>query len=98
MPFIRSIHIFLAVLALALTGSPALAQSKSLRDQLVGSWNFVVAEVVAPDGKKSFPFGETPKGLLVFTPDGHFSQIHIASAPAIFSRGQVMGQRRYFCA
>ena len=43
MTFIRGIHIILAVLALALTGSPALAQGKSLRDQLVGSWNFVVA-------------------------------------------------------
>ena len=42
----------LAVLALALTGSQAGAQQKSLRDQMVGTWNFVVAEVVAPDGNK----------------------------------------------
>ena len=68
-----------ALLVLALVTMPASAQQKSLRDQLVGSWNFVVAEVVAPEGKKSFPFGETPKGILVFTADGQFAQIHVAS-------------------
>ena len=62
-------------LALALAGGTAAAQQQSLRDQLVGTWQFVVAEVTAPDGKKWFPFGETPKGILVFTPDGHFTQI-----------------------
>jgi len=90
--YIRSIHIFLAVLALALTGSPALAQSKSLRDQLIGSWNFVVAEVVAPDGKKSFPFGETPKGIIIFTAGGQFAQIHVASdVPKIASNNRLTG-------
>jgi lipocalin-like protein len=52
-----------AVLVLALAGGEAAAQqAKGLRDQLVGTWQFVVAEVTAPDGKKSFPFGESPKG------------------------------------
>ena len=82
----------LAVLALALTGSHAGAQQKSLRDQMVGTWNFVVAEVVAPDGKKSFPFGETPKGVLIFTVDGHFAQIHVASdVPKIASGNRLTG-------
>ena len=49
-----------SLFALILVASPAAAQQKSLRDQIVGTWNFVVAEVVAPDGKKSLPFGETP--------------------------------------
>ena len=39
----------------------------------------MVAEITGADGKKSFPFGETPKGVLVFTPEGRFAQIHIAS-------------------
>ena len=82
----------LAVLALALTGSQAGAQQKSLRDRMVGTWNFVVAEVVAPDGKKSFPFGETPKGVLIFTVDGHFAQIHVASdVPKIASGNRLTG-------
>ena len=41
-----------ALLVLALVTVPASAEQKSLRDQLVESWNFVVAEVVAPE--KSF--------------------------------------------
>jgi hypothetical protein len=82
----------LAVLAAALATSQAGAQQKSLRDQIVGAWNFVVAEVVAPDGKKSFPFGETPKGILIFTADGHFAQIHVASdVPKIASNNRLTG-------
>jgi hypothetical protein len=82
----------MAVLALALASGQAGAQQKSLRDQIVGTWNFVVAEVIAPDGKKSFPFGETPKGVMIFTADGHFAQIHVASdVPKIASGNRLTG-------
>jgi len=68
-----------ALLALALSAGTAAAQpATSLKDRIVGSWDFVVAEVAAPDGKKSFPFGETPRGILIFTADGRFAQIHVA--------------------
>ena len=87
-----------AVLAFALSPGNAAAQ-QSLRDQLVGTWTFVVAEIAAPDGAKSFPFGETPKGLLVFTPDGHFSQIHIASdVPKIASNNRLNGTAEEYAA
>ena len=82
----------LAVLAAALATGQASAQQKSLHDQIVGTWNFVVAEVVAPDGKKSFPFGETPKGILIFTAGGQFAQIHVASdVPKIASNNRLTG-------
>jgi Lipocalin-like domain len=81
-----------AALALVLSASQTNAQQKSLRDQMVGSWNFVVAEVVAPDGKKSFPFGETPKGILIFTAGGQFAQIHVAGdLPKIASNNRLTG-------
>ena len=68
-----------ALLALVLSARAAVAQgANSLKDQIVGTWNFVIAEATAPDGKKSFPFGETPKGILIFTADGRFAQIHVA--------------------
>jgi len=68
-----------ALLALALSAGTAAAQpAASLKDRIVGSWDFVVAEVAAPDGKKSFPFVETPRGILIFTADGRFAQIHVA--------------------
>lgn len=80
-----------ALLALVLSGSAA-AQGKSLKEQIVGTWEFIVAEVTAPDGRKSYPFGETPKGLLVFTPDGRFAQIHVASdVPKIASNNRLTG-------
>jgi hypothetical protein len=82
-----------AMLVLALSvGTAAAEPAKSLRDQIVGTWNFVVAEITAPDGKKSFPFGETPKGILIFTADGRFAQIHVASdVPRIASNNRLTG-------
>jgi hypothetical protein len=68
------------------------AQQKSLRDQIVGTWNLWFAEVVASDGKKSMPFGETPKGILIFTAGGQFAQIHVASdVPKITSNNRLTG-------
>src|ERR1700694_2271330 len=81
------------LLALAFSAGAAAAQpANSLKDQIVGSWNFVVAEVTASDGKKSFPFGETPKGILIFTSDGRFAQIHVAGdVPKIASNNRMTG-------
>ena len=82
-----------ALLALVLSAGGAAAQpANSLKAHIVGTWNFVVAEVTAPDGKKSFPFGETPKGILIFTADGRFAQIHVAAdAPKIASNNRMTG-------
>ena len=89
----------MAVLAATLAASQAFAQQKSLRDQIVGTWNFVVAEVVAPDGKKSFPFGETPKGILIFTAGGQFAQVHVASdVPKIASNNRLTGTPEEYAA
>ncbi|MBA2400429.1 MAG: lipocalin-like domain-containing protein [Bradyrhizobium sp.] len=81
------------MLALTLSADAACAQpANSLKDQIVGTWNFVVAEVTAPDGKKSFPFGETPKGILIFAADGRFAQIHVAGdVPKIASNNRLTG-------
>jgi Lipocalin-like domain len=88
---VKSRTVAAALLALALSAGAAAAQgAKSFKDQIVGSWDFVVAEVTAPDGKKSFPFGETPKGILILTADGHFAQIHVASdVPKIASNNRL---------
>ena len=86
-------------LAVVLLAGSAQAQTKTLREQIVGTWIFGVAEVVAPDGKKSFPFGETPKGMLVFTPDGHFTQIHVAGdVPKIASNNRLTGTPEEYAA
>jgi len=89
----RTIRIAAVVIAAALGVSAASAQpAKSLREQLVGTWNFVIAEITTADGKKSFPFGERPKGQLIFTSDGHFSQVHVSSGlPRIASNNRLAG-------
>ena len=76
-----------------------MQSAKSLKEQIVGTWNFVVAEATAPDGKKSFPFGETPKGILIFTADGRFAQIHVAGdVPKIASNNRLTGTPEEYAA
>jgi hypothetical protein len=96
----RSRTIAAAMLALALSAGAAAAQpAKGLKDQIVGTWNFVVAEVTAPDGRKSVPFGETPKGILIFTADGRFAQIHVAGdVPKIASNNRLTGTSEEYAA
>src|SRR5712691_9321846 len=84
----KIIQIGFAALALALADAAA---AQSLRTQLVGTWDFVVAEVKAPDGKKSYPFGNSPKGLLIFTSDGRFAQVHVGDVPRIASNNRLTG-------
>jgi hypothetical protein len=94
--------VFAAFAMLLLWTDVASAQTgknASLREQIVGAWNFVVAEVTAPDGKKSFPFGEKPKGILIFTPDGHFVQYHAASdLPKLASNNRLTGTAEEYAA
>jgi Lipocalin-like domain len=75
----KLITIAASALALVTFCGETAAQSKSTKERLLGTWHFVVAEVTAPDGQKSFPFGPKPRGILIFTPEGDFAQIHIAS-------------------
>ena len=70
---------FVLAVTLAASGGAAQAQPKSLKERLVGTWHFVIAEVTAPDGRKSFPFGPKPRGMVILTPGGDFKQTHIAA-------------------
>jgi len=59
-------------LGLALSGV-AFAQQKSAKEQIVGAWTLVSVTSEMDDGKKGEPFGPSPKGMIVFSSDGHFS-------------------------
>ena len=89
----KVVRILAATFALGLVASAAVAQpAKTLRDQLVGTWSFVIAEITTADGKKTLPFGDKPKGMLIFTADGHFSQVHVAGdLPKIASNNRLAG-------
>jgi Lipocalin-like domain len=86
-------RMLVALFAATLWTTAALAQpAKTMREQLVGTWNLVIAEITAADGKKTLPFGPSPKGQIIFTADGHFSQVHISSGlPKIASNNRLAG-------
>jgi hypothetical protein len=58
--------------AVSLSSSASLAQQKSLKDQLVGTWTLVSSDQVRPDGGKLKQFGVNPKGINVFDANGRF--------------------------
>ena len=78
----------LLCLAVSLSASNSLAQQKSLKEQLVGTWILVSSDQVLPDGRKLKQFGANPKGINVFDADGRFF-LMVASADnlQIASRG-----------
>jgi hypothetical protein len=87
----KAMTMLVTVLGLALgVGAAAGQPTKLLRDQLVGTWSFVIAEITAADGKKSLPFGDKPKGMIIFTADDHFSQV-TGGLPKIASNNRLAG-------
>jgi hypothetical protein len=86
-------RLFAVLLAVLFGVSAASAQpAKSMREQLVGTWDFVIAEITAANGTKTLPFGDKPKGQIIFTADGHFSQVHVSSGlPRIASNNRLAG-------
>jgi hypothetical protein len=69
----------LLCLAVGLSASNSLAQQKSLKEQLLGTWTLVSSDQVRPDGSKLKQFGANPKGINVFEANGRFF-IMVASA------------------
>jgi hypothetical protein len=59
-------------LGLALSGA-AFAQHKPAKDQIVGAWTLVSVASEMDEGKTAEPFGASPKGVIIFANDGHFS-------------------------
>jgi hypothetical protein len=64
--------IALLCLAVGLSASDSLAQQKSLKEQLVGTWTLVSSNQVRPDGSTLKQFGANPKGINVFDTNGRF--------------------------
>jgi hypothetical protein len=64
---------------LALLSSSALAQQKTLKEQVTGAWTIVSNNSVAPDGTKHQTFGASPKGMLMIDASGQYSQIIVRS-------------------
>jgi hypothetical protein len=65
----------IAALALALPLGSAFAQTKPLKDQLVGTWNLVSFESTSNDGSKKPVFGAQPLGILMLDTNGHYAMV-----------------------
>ena len=75
---------------LAFSGSPAVGQPKSLKDDLVGSWKFVSSTSKRDDD--SATWGHDPVGSLIFTGNGQFSlQIMRSDRPKYKSNTRMRG-------
>jgi hypothetical protein len=69
----------LLCLAAGLSTSDSLAQQRSLKEQLVGTWTLVSSHQMRLDGSELKQFGANPKGINVFDPSGRFFLL-VASA------------------
>ena len=80
----------LLLLGVAVPADDAVAQQKSLKEQLVGAWTVVSSTTKRPDGSPQW--GSNPKGLVIFTADGHYSS-HImrADRPKFVSKSRLQG-------
>lgn len=55
-------------LPLTFMAMPVFSQSKLL----VGSWRLTAADKILPDGSQAADFGKAPRGIAIFTADGHY--------------------------
>lgn len=77
-------------LGAALSVSDAVAQSP--KEEIVGAWTMTWADSVRPDGSKVPVFGSDPKGIMIFSRDGHFALIQMrAELPRIAANSRDQG-------
>jgi hypothetical protein len=69
----------LLILGVALSPGYALAQHNSLKEQIVGTWKLVSSHNIRSDGSKIDRSGPNPKGILIYTSDGHFVFVNARS-------------------
>jgi hypothetical protein len=80
----------LLVSGLALPTSSAVAQQKTLQEQLTGTWMFVSALDKNKDGTTTDRWGSGAKGLAIFDSTGHYSFMITRSNIPNFAVNNVM--------
>ena len=65
----------IAALSFCLLPGNSVAQQKTLKEQLVGTWTVTSQEQVRKDGSKLERFGANPKGIAIFEASGRFVTI-----------------------
>jgi len=80
----------IAALGLVVLPGSGIAQQKSLKDQLVGTWNITAVTVNRNDGTKVQPFGPNAKGVMTLTSDGHFTLVNTRPGRSKFASNNRM--------
>lgn len=70
--FIRSSASAIALIAITTLSQSAIAQQKTLEQQLLGTWQYVAVDIVRPDGTRTPLYGPTPQGLAIFDASGNY--------------------------
>jgi lipocalin-like protein len=69
----RYVLAVLACVGLAAVSNGALAQQKSIKDQLTGAWTLLLDDSIKADGSQEPLFGPNPIGSLIINPNGRYS-------------------------
>lgn len=62
----------LLALGASLLSRDAVAQQKTLKEQIVGTWAYVSVDIVGADGSRVPLYGPSPQGLASFDSSGHY--------------------------
>src|SRR4051794_16712259 len=73
----------IAALGLAMLPGVAVAQQKSIKEQIAGTWTFVSALDIYPDGRRNDRWGSNPKDIFIFDGNGRFAQFTRSDLPKI---------------
>ena len=76
----RTILIYaMTMLGLALLPANVVAQQKTLKEQIIGTWTFVSSTNTSPDGSKYDAWGANPKGATIYDANGHYAFMIVRS-------------------
>ena len=64
---------FLLAVAFSFALLGVASGQQTAKEQIIGAWMLVSVTSATDDGKEGEPFGPSPKGVIVFSNDGHFS-------------------------
>lgn len=82
----------LLVLGVTMPSSDAVAQQKTLKEQVVGTWTYVSVDTVRPDGSRVPMFGPNPQGLAIFDGNGRYALMTSRSdLPKFASNNRIEG-------
>lgn len=68
------------------------AAAQSPKEQIVGAWTLISADSVRSDGSRAEVLGPNPKGIMMFSRDGHFALVQMrAELPRMTANSRDQG-------